>query len=116
MKDEDKLPYLKVPLGILSLSKVLNTTTGEVVILDLYDKVVYCYLHNWYKLGGNSRFTPSTRKIAADTGIKKTKAAECVRTLECAGIVETSTQGRGKRCTFSKVLQPEEVIHMSTTG
>lgn len=116
MKDEDKLHYLKVPLGILSLSKVLNDSTGDVVILDLYDKIVYCYLHNWFKLGGNSRFTPSIRKIAADIGIKKTKAADCVRTLECAGIVDTSTHGRGKRCTFSKVLPPEEVIRMSTTG
>lgn len=116
MKDGDKLLYLKVPLEILSMSKVLNDTTGEVVVLDLYDKIVYCYLHNWYKLGGNSRFTPSTRKIAADVGIKKTKAAACVKTLECAGVVETSTQERGKRCTFSKVLPPEEVIRMSTTG
>ena len=58
MKDGDKLLYLKVPLEILSMSKVLNDTTGEVVVLDLYDKIVYCYLHNWYKLGGSSRFTP----------------------------------------------------------
>lgn len=116
MREEDKLPYLKVPFGILSMSKVLNDTTGEVVVLDLYDKIVYCYLYNWYKLGGNSRFTPSTRKIAADVGIKKTKAAACVKTLECAGVVETSPQGRGKRCTFSKVLTPEEVIRMSITG
>ena len=41
MKDGDKLLYLKVPLEILSMSKVLNDTTGEVVVLDLYDKIVY---------------------------------------------------------------------------
>lgn len=116
MKDKEMLPYLQVPLGVLSLSSVINKDTGEVVTLDLYDKIVYCYLNNWYRIGGNSNFTPSIRKIASDTGMKKTKASACVKNLENAGVISISTQGRGKRCYFSKVTPPEDFINLGNTG